>query len=58
MRQLDADDVRVYKAWHRRTAAIYAGLVLFGAVVIATISVTKVPTASTYLAAAITLASP
>jgi hypothetical protein len=51
-RQLDAEDVKIYKAWLRRTAAVYAGLVLFGAVAVVTVAITKGQTADTYLAAA------
>ncbi len=58
MRHLNAEDIDIYRAWLRRTAAIYGGLVLLGAGAIATLAVTKAPTAATYLAAAVGLVSP
>ena len=51
-RQLDAEDFKIYKAWLRRTAAVYAGLVLFGAAAVVTLAVTKPPIAASYLASA------
>jgi hypothetical protein len=58
MRHLNAEDINIYRAWLRRTAAIYGALVLFGAAAIATLTVTKAPTAATYLAANVGLVSP
>ena len=58
MRQFDADDIKVYKAWLRRTAAIYAGLILVGAAAIGTLAITNSPTVATYLATAVNFASP
>jgi hypothetical protein len=58
MRHLNAEDIKIYRTWLRRSAAIYGGLVLFGAAAIATLAVTKAPTAATYLAASVGLASP
>jgi hypothetical protein len=58
MRHLNAVDINIYRAWLRRTAAVYAGLVLFGAAAIATLAVTKAPTAASYLAASVSLVSP
>jgi hypothetical protein len=58
MPYFDADDVKVYKAWLRRTLAVYAGMVLLGAATIAAFALTEGPTAATYLASALSLASP
>ncbi len=58
MRHFEPDDDKVYKAWLGRTAAIYAALIIAGAAAIGTLSVTKAPTAATYLASAVALASP
>jgi hypothetical protein len=57
-RHLNAEDVKIYKAWLRRTAAVYAGLVLFGAAAVATLAITKGPSADTHLAIAISQAAP
>jgi hypothetical protein len=58
MSNFNADDVKVYKAWLRRTLAVYAGMVLLGAATIAAFALTEGPTAATYLAAALSLAAP
>jgi hypothetical protein len=58
MRHLDTEDLEIYKAWLRRMAVVYGGLVLFGAATIFTLAVVKGPTAATYMAAAIGMAAP
>jgi hypothetical protein len=58
MNRLSAEDVAVYRTWLRRTAAIYAGLVVLAATAVATLTITGAPTSATYLAAAVGLSSP
>ena len=58
MSNFDADDVTVYRAWLRRTLAIYAGIVLLAGGTIAVFALTQGPTAASYLATAMNLAAP
>ena len=46
MSNFDADDAKVYKGWLRRTLAVYAGMLLLGAVTIAAFALTEGPTAA------------
>jgi hypothetical protein len=58
MNRFSTEDVKVYRTWLRRTAAIYAGLVVLAAAAVTTLAVTGAPTSATYLAAAVSLSSP
>jgi hypothetical protein len=58
MPQFNADDMKIYKAWLRRTLAVYAGMVALGAATIAAFALTEGPTAATYLAMAVGLSAP
>lgn len=58
MSNFDADDMKVYRAWLRRTLAIYAGIVLLAGGTIALFALTEGPTAAGYLATALNLAAP
>jgi hypothetical protein len=53
MHHFDAEDLKVHKAWLRRTAAVYGILLLCGGAAIATLAATKGLTATTYLAAGV-----
>jgi hypothetical protein len=58
MRDLNTDHVTIYKAWLRRTLAVYAGIIMLGAATIAVFALTEEPTAATYLASALSLSAP
>jgi hypothetical protein len=57
MSNFDADDVKVYKAWLRRTLAVYAGILLLGAATIAAFALTQGPNSAHFLATALSLST-
>jgi hypothetical protein len=57
MSDFDADDVKVYRAWLRRTLAVYAGMLLLGAATIAAFAVTEGPNSARILATAFSLSA-
>jgi hypothetical protein len=58
MSNFDADDVKVYKGWLRRTLAVYAGMFLLGAATIAAFALTQGPNSARILATALSLSAP
>jgi hypothetical protein len=50
MSDFDADDVKVYKGWLRRTLAVYACILLLGAATIAAFALTQGPNSHRILA--------
>jgi hypothetical protein len=58
MSNFDTDDVKVYKAWLRRTVAVYAGILLLGAATIAAFALTQGPNSTRFLATALSLSAP
>ncbi len=58
MTNFDADDVKVYKGWLRRTLAVYAGMLLLGAATIAAFALTSGPNSARILATALSLTAP
>jgi hypothetical protein len=58
MSDFDADDVKVYRAWLRRTLTIYAGMLLLGAATIAAFALTEGPNSARFLASALSLSAP
>jgi hypothetical protein len=58
MSNFDADDVKVYRAWLRRTLAVYAGMLLLGAATIAAFALTEGPNSARVLATALSLTAP
>jgi hypothetical protein len=58
MSNFDTDDVKVYKAWLRRTLAVYAGMLLLGAATIAAFALTQGPNSARVLATVLNLSPP
>jgi hypothetical protein len=58
MNNFDADDVKVYKGWLRRTLAVYAGMLVLGAATIAAFALTEGPNSARFLATALSLSAP
>jgi hypothetical protein len=58
MSNFDADDVKVYRAWLRRTLAVYAGMLVLGAATIAAFALTEGPNSARILATALSLTVP
>jgi hypothetical protein len=58
MSNFDADDVKIYKGWLRRTLALYAGMLLLGAATIAAFALTQGPNSARFLATALSLSTP
>jgi hypothetical protein len=57
MSNFDADDVKVYRGWLRRTLAVYAGILLLGAAAIAAFALTQGPNSHRFLANALSLSA-
>ncbi len=58
MSDFDADDAKVYKAWLRRTLAVYAVMLLLGATAITAFALTQGPNSARFLATALSLSAP
>jgi hypothetical protein len=58
MSNFDADDVKIYKGWLYRTLALYAGMLLLGAVTIAAFALTQGPNSARFLATALSFSTP
>jgi hypothetical protein len=58
MSNFDTDDVKLYKAWLRRTLAVYAGILLLGAATIAAFALTEGPNSARFFASALSLSAP
>jgi hypothetical protein len=58
MSDFDADDVKVYRAWVRRTLAVYAVVLLLGATAIAAFALTQDPNSARVLATVFSLSTP
>ena len=58
MSDFDTDDVKVYRAWLRRTLAVYAGMLMLGAATIAAFALTEGPNSARFLATALSLSAP
>jgi hypothetical protein len=58
MSNFDDDDVKVYRAWLRRTLAVYAGMLLLGVATIAAVALTQGPNSARTLAHVLSLSTP